>query len=85
MPIRLGDLLVSNGVLTPEQRDHILELQSKRSRPFGVLAEVERLAQRAAQVREAALVGNDHRVAAALGGRDLPGECRRYGETGSGV
>ena len=39
MPIRLGDLLVSNGVLTPEQRDHILELQSKRSRPFGVLAE----------------------------------------------
>lgn len=37
--IRIGDLLVEHGVLTPEQRDEILRTQQKRGRPFGVLAE----------------------------------------------
>lgn len=37
--LRIGDLLVQNGNLTPKQRDHILNTQKVRSRPFGVLAE----------------------------------------------
>lgn len=37
--IRIGDLLVEHGVLTPEQRDEILKTQQTRGRPFGVLAE----------------------------------------------
>ena len=36
---RLGDLLVQRVVLTPSQRDRILELQEERARPFGALAE----------------------------------------------
>lgn len=37
--LKLGDLLVQQGVLTVEQRDEILEAQNLRRRPFGVLAE----------------------------------------------
>lgn len=39
MVLRLGDLLVRNGVLTDEQRDQILEQQREIGRPFGELAE----------------------------------------------
>lgn len=39
MAARLGDLLVAHGVLTPEQRDEILRVQTQSGRPFGVLAE----------------------------------------------
>ncbi|PCI10334.1 hypothetical protein COB72_03930 [bacterium] len=39
MSIRLGELLVENGVLTVEQRDQVLKLQEKLKRPFGVIAE----------------------------------------------
>lgn len=39
MSIRLGELLVVQGVITPEQRDKILELQRASQRPFGVIAE----------------------------------------------
>lgn len=37
--IRLGDLLVQNGTLTPAQRDEVLEIQSRRGGPFGAIAE----------------------------------------------
>lgn len=37
--LKLGDLLVQQGVLSVEQRDEILEAQKLRRRPFGVLAE----------------------------------------------
>lgn len=37
--LKLGDLLVQQGVLTAEQRDQILDAQRLRRRPFGVLAE----------------------------------------------
>lgn len=37
--LRIGDLLVNNGVLTPRQRDHILNAQKTRGKPFGALAE----------------------------------------------
>ncbi len=39
MTIRLGELLVEQGVLTRDQVEAILEAQQRRSRPFGVLAE----------------------------------------------
>lgn len=39
MAIRLGDLLVSKGVLTDAQRIEILEEQRTTHRPFGELAE----------------------------------------------
>lgn len=39
MPIRLGDLLVTHGALTEDQRDAILAQQELIPRPFGVLAE----------------------------------------------
>jgi hypothetical protein len=39
MEIRLGDLLVRNGVLTDEQRNSVLEKQRKTGRPFGEIAE----------------------------------------------
>ena len=39
MAMRLGDLLVERGVLTPEQRDEVLEHQRVAGRPFGLLAE----------------------------------------------
>lgn len=38
-PMRIGDVLVGMGVLTPAQRDAVLEAQRVRHRPFGVLAE----------------------------------------------
>lgn len=37
--VRLGDLLVQHGHLTPAQRDEILAAQETRRRPFGLLAE----------------------------------------------
>ena len=37
--IRLGDLLVKHGVLTEKQRDHVLNAQKLRAKPFGALAE----------------------------------------------
>jgi len=37
--MRLGDLLVARGVLTPDQRDEVLAVQADRPRPFGQLAE----------------------------------------------
>ncbi|MEL6740263.1 MAG: hypothetical protein AAFP26_06375 [Planctomycetota bacterium] len=37
--MRLGDLLVKKGALTPEQRDAVLEAQAGSSRPFGAIAE----------------------------------------------
>ena len=37
--LKLGDLLVQQGVLTVAQRDQVLEAQRLRRRPFGVLAE----------------------------------------------
>lgn len=39
MAMRLGDLLVRQGVLTDEQRNEILEFQRTHRRPFGELAE----------------------------------------------
>lgn len=36
---RLGDYLVRQGLLTPEQCDEIFAIQSRRARPFGVIAE----------------------------------------------
>jgi Type II secretion system (T2SS), protein E, N-terminal domain len=36
---RLGDLLVSQGLLTPAQRDQVVRAQKRCGRPFGVLAE----------------------------------------------
>lgn len=36
---RLGDLLVAQGILTAQQRDQILDAQSREPRPFGLLAE----------------------------------------------
>lgn len=39
MAMRLGDLLVRQGVLTPVQRDEILNFQRTHKRPFGELAE----------------------------------------------
>jgi hypothetical protein len=36
---RLGDLLVSAGLLTPSQRDQIVREQHRSGRPFGALAE----------------------------------------------
>jgi len=37
--LRLGDILVNHGVLTPAQRDEVLEEQRLGGRPFGELAE----------------------------------------------
>lgn len=39
MAMRLGDLLVRQGVLTESQRDEILNFQATHKRPFGELAE----------------------------------------------
>jgi hypothetical protein len=39
MAIRLGDLLVRNGVLTETQREQVLDRQRLTGRPFGELAE----------------------------------------------
>lgn len=39
MSIRLGELLVVQGVITPEQQQEILETQKSSGRPFGVIAE----------------------------------------------
>lgn len=39
MTVRLGDLLVKQGVLTHAQRDRIVEVQLTSGRPFGELAE----------------------------------------------
>jgi hypothetical protein len=39
MAVRLGDVLVRHGALTPEQRDRILDQQWATNKPFGVLAE----------------------------------------------
>ncbi len=39
MSMRLGDLLVRQGVLTEHQRDQILDFQRTHARPFGELAE----------------------------------------------
>lgn len=38
--LRLGDLLVQQGALTPAQRDAVLREQQAVGRPFGVLAEM---------------------------------------------
>lgn len=38
-PVRLGDLLVARSLLTEAQRDEILQIQHRRARPFGALAE----------------------------------------------
>jgi len=40
MVLRLGDLLVRNGVLTEAQRDEVLQQQRDVGRPFGELAEM---------------------------------------------
>jgi hypothetical protein len=37
--IRIGELLVEQGILTPKQVDHILVVQKRTQRPFGDLAE----------------------------------------------
>lgn len=37
--LHLGDLLVRNGVITPRQRDNVLDAQRTRGGPFGALAE----------------------------------------------
>ena len=37
--LRIGDLLVQQGMLTADQRDEIVTHQQTRARPFGVLAE----------------------------------------------
>ncbi len=39
MELRLGALLVENGVLTQDQVDSILDVQGETAEPFGVLAE----------------------------------------------
>lgn len=39
MVLRLGDLLIQQGVLTPEQCDQIADEQQTNPRPFGLLAE----------------------------------------------
>lgn len=39
MAMRLGDLLVRQGVLTEAQRDEVLRFQATHRRPFGELAE----------------------------------------------
>lgn len=39
MTLRLGDLLVKSGALTPEQRDAVVEYQRASGRPFGAIAE----------------------------------------------
>ena len=39
MELRIGDVLVEQGILTTEDRDAVLEMQRKVNRPFGVLAE----------------------------------------------
>lgn len=39
MSIRLGELLVVQGVITPEQQEEILQAQKQSGRPFGVIAE----------------------------------------------
>lgn len=39
MTIRLGDLLVKRGVISPAQRDAVLDYQRLTGRPFGELAE----------------------------------------------
>ena len=37
--IRLGEILVENGLLTPQQVNQVLKQQKRGGRPFGVLAE----------------------------------------------
>lgn len=37
--LRLGEILVGMGALTPQQRDEILETQRRGGRPFGLIAE----------------------------------------------
>lgn len=39
MSIRLGELLVQSGAITPEQLEHLLRVQRTRPEPLGVLAE----------------------------------------------
>lgn len=39
MTLRIGDILVSSGTLTEQQRDQVLEEQVLQGRPFGQLAE----------------------------------------------
>lgn len=39
MTIRLGELLVVQGIISPEERDQILGHQKTSQRPFGVIAE----------------------------------------------
>ena len=39
MSIRLGELLVLQGVITPDQQQEILRLQRNSGRPFGIIAE----------------------------------------------
>lgn len=39
MYLRIGDVLVEQGILTSDDRDAVLEMQRKVNRPFGVLAE----------------------------------------------
>lgn len=39
MPVRLGDVLVRQGVITEQERDAILQDQKRAGRPFGVIAE----------------------------------------------
>jgi hypothetical protein len=39
MTIRLGELLIEQGVLTRDQVEAVLEAQRQKQRPFGVLAE----------------------------------------------
>jgi len=38
-PIRLGDLLVSHGILSIDERDQVLELQREKGGAFGAIAE----------------------------------------------
>ena len=39
MTIRIGDLLVQSGVITPDQADQILSQQQQSGEPFGLIAE----------------------------------------------
>ena len=39
-PLRIGEILVRNGVLTPQQADQVRAEQAERPAPFGHLAEV---------------------------------------------
>ena len=39
MELRIGDVLVEQGILTTDDRDAVLQMQRKVNRPFGVLAE----------------------------------------------